>query len=91
MWGEDACALTFLALSVPWRNAAKRETDRFMRYVRQIAGPMWAAPIHNRDFVKEMLEHVESNPSDFKTSDRIKGMLRVALAVRRAPSISAEG
>ncbi|KAJ8291482.1 tRNA (guanine(26)-N(2))-dimethyltransferase [Rhodotorula toruloides] len=50
-----------------------------------IAGPMWAAPIHNRDFVKEMLEHVESNPIDFKTSDRIKGMLRVALAEVEAP------
>ncbi|BGP27923.1 tRNA (guanine-N2-)-methyltransferase [Rhodotorula toruloides] len=50
-----------------------------------IAGPMWAAPIHNRDFVKEMLEYVESHPSDFKTSDRIKGMLRVALSEVEAP------
>lgn len=34
---------------------------------------MWGAPIHNREFVKEMLEHVEENSKDFKTSERIKG------------------
>ncbi|GAA5912975.1 hypothetical protein JCM6882_008888 [Rhodosporidiobolus microsporus] len=43
-----------------------------------IAGPLWSAPIHNKDFVAEMLEHVEANEGDFKTSDRIKGMLTVA-------------
>ncbi|GAA6003324.1 tRNA (guanine26-N2)-dimethyltransferase [Rhodotorula paludigena] len=45
-----------------------------------IGGPMWAAPIHNKDFVKEMLEHVEANSADFATHERIKGMLTVAHA-----------
>lgn len=43
---------------------------------------MWGAPIHNKEFVKEMLDHVEENSKDFKTSDRIKGMLTVAYNVR---------
>ena len=42
---------------------------------------MWGAPIHNREFVKEMLDHVEENSKDFKTSERIKGMLTVAYNV----------
>lgn len=47
----------------------------------QIGGPMWAAPLHNKAFVQSMLSHVSDNAKDFKTSDRIKGMLTVALAV----------
>ncbi|MBC9702724.1 MAG: hypothetical protein H9W83_09405 [Leuconostoc sp.] len=47
----------------------------------QIGGPMWAAPLHNKAFVRDMLTHVEEHASDFKTSDRIKGMLTVALSV----------
>lgn len=42
---------------------------------------MWGAPIHNKEFVKEMLDHVEENSNDFKTSERIKGMLTVAYNV----------
>lgn len=42
---------------------------------------MWAAPLHNKAFVRDMLTHVEEHASDFKTSDRIKGMLTVALSV----------
>ncbi|GAA5957958.1 hypothetical protein JCM3765_006215 [Sporobolomyces pararoseus] len=50
-----------------------------------IGGPMWGAPIHNREFVKEMLDHVEENSRDFKTSERIKGMLTVAYNECEAP------
>ncbi|GAA5841022.1 hypothetical protein JCM3766R1_006639 [Sporobolomyces carnicolor] len=50
-----------------------------------IGGPMWGAPIHNKEFVKEMLDHVEENSKDFKTSDRIKGMLTVAYNECEAP------
>jgi len=51
---------------------------------------MWGAPIHNREFVKEMLEHVEENSKDFKTSERIKGMLTVAYNVRSLSSYLSE-
>lgn len=47
---------------------------------------MWSAPLHNREFVKEMLEHVEDNKKDFATHERIKGMLTVALNVRALPT-----
>ncbi|GAA5902388.1 tRNA (guanine26-N2)-dimethyltransferase [Sporobolomyces salmoneus] len=50
-----------------------------------IGGPMWGAPIHNKEFVKEMLDHVEENSKDFKTSERIKGMLTVAYNECEAP------
>ncbi|GAA6062517.1 hypothetical protein JCM10212_001567 [Sporobolomyces blumeae] len=50
-----------------------------------IGGPMWGAPIHNREFVKEMLDHVEEHPADFKTAERIKGMLTVAYNECEAP------
>ncbi|GAA5834311.1 hypothetical protein JCM11251_007955 [Rhodosporidiobolus azoricus] len=50
-----------------------------------IAGPLWSAPIHNKAFVSEMLEHVEANADSFKTSDRIKGMLTVAKSEVETP------
>ncbi|BGP20352.1 hypothetical protein JCM10213_001594 [Rhodosporidiobolus nylandii] len=50
-----------------------------------IGGPMWGAPIHNKAFVQEMLDHVKENESDFKTQERIKGMLTVALNEAEAP------
>ncbi|GAA5982408.1 hypothetical protein JCM10908_006634 [Rhodotorula pacifica] len=50
-----------------------------------IGGPMWAAPLHNKAFVRDMLTHVEEHASDFKTADRIKGMLTVALSETEAP------
>ncbi|KAK4693858.1 tRNA (guanine26-N2/guanine27-N2)-dimethyltransferase, partial [Phenoliferia sp. Uapishka_3] len=46
-----------------------------------IGGPMWGAPIHDQEFVGEMLELVESNQNAFGTSTRIIGMLTVAKAV----------
>ncbi|GAA6052816.1 hypothetical protein JCM3770_006266 [Rhodotorula araucariae] len=50
-----------------------------------IGGPMWSAPLHNKEFVGEMLDHVETNKQDFATHDRIKGMLTVAMAECEAP------
>lgn len=48
----------------------------------KVGGPMWGAPIHDQEFVSQMLQHVEQNSSDFGTSARIVGMLSVAKAVR---------
>ena len=39
---------------------------------------MWTGPIHNKEFVEQMLAHIEDHGSDFKTADRIKGMVTVA-------------
>jgi tRNA (guanine26-N2/guanine27-N2)-dimethyltransferase len=69
------------ALFVLGREERPRVLIPFCRLDAQIGGPMWAAPLHNKAFVRDMLTHVEEHASDFKTSDRIKGMLTVALSV----------
>ncbi|KAI9288420.1 N2,N2-dimethylguanosine tRNA methyltransferase [Umbelopsis sp. AD052] len=43
----------------------------------RIGGPTWVAPIHNKDFVSKMLQHVNDHEGKFGTSDRMKGMLSV--------------
>ncbi|KAJ7109415.1 tRNA methyltransferase [Mycena epipterygia] len=46
--------------------------------VLHMAGPMWSAPIHDREFVGKVLEHLETNESLYGTAARMKGMLTVA-------------
>ncbi|XP_072318372.1 tRNA (guanine(26)-N(2))-dimethyltransferase [Eucyclogobius newberryi] len=43
----------------------------------QLGGPVWAEPIHDRDFVQRVLSSVSANPSRFGTSRRIEGILSV--------------
>ncbi|KAL5532740.1 TRM1 [Sanghuangporus sanghuang] len=43
-----------------------------------VAGPMWSGPIHDPSFVEKVLAHVETNPGNYGTSTRMKGMLTVA-------------
>jgi tRNA (guanine26-N2/guanine27-N2)-dimethyltransferase len=43
----------------------------------RVGGPAWIAPLHNKDFVAKMLDHVKENEDKFGTSDRMKGMLTV--------------
>jgi len=43
-----------------------------------IAGPMWAAPIQDCDFIDKVLEHLEGNQDKYGTATRMKGMLTVA-------------
>ena len=45
---------------------------------------MWSAPIHDKEFVEKVLEHVEANESNYGTSPRMKGMLTVAKEVSEA-------
>ncbi|XP_034043248.1 tRNA (guanine(26)-N(2))-dimethyltransferase isoform X2 [Thalassophryne amazonica] len=41
----------------------------------QLAGPLWAEPIHDVEFVQRVLSAVSTNPSRFGTSKRIEGIL----------------
>ncbi|XP_068176929.1 tRNA (guanine(26)-N(2))-dimethyltransferase [Antennarius striatus] len=41
----------------------------------QMAGPLWAEPIHDSPFVQRVLSAVSGNPSRFGTSKRIEGVL----------------
>ncbi|KAH9856963.1 N2,N2-dimethylguanosine tRNA methyltransferase [Lenzites betulinus] len=43
-----------------------------------VAGPMWSGPIHDREFISDVLSHVEENEDKYGTSARMKGMLTVA-------------
>lgn len=47
-----------------------------------VAGPMWNGPIHDPQFVCQILEHLEDNEDKYGTSTRMKGMLTVAKEVR---------
>ncbi|KAI0647130.1 N2,N2-dimethylguanosine tRNA methyltransferase [Trametes meyenii] len=43
-----------------------------------VAGPMWSGPIHDKEFVSNVLGHVEADEDKYGTSSRMKGMLTVA-------------
>ncbi|KAL1925616.1 uncharacterized protein VTP21DRAFT_499 [Calcarisporiella thermophila] len=42
-----------------------------------VGGPTWGHPIHNKDFVAKMLEHVKENKEAYQTHTRMIGMLTV--------------
>lgn len=42
---------------------------------------MWSGPIHDREFISDVLSHVEENEDKYGTSARMKGMLTVAKEV----------
>lgn len=42
---------------------------------------MWSGPIHDTEFVGKVLEHVETNLTNYGTAPRMKGMLTVAKEV----------
>lgn len=44
-------------------------------FIQQVGGPIWSAPIHDKSFVKDLLEHIQQNPKG--TSKRLTGMLTV--------------
>ncbi|KAF7304907.1 tRNA (guanine(26)-N(2))-dimethyltransferase [Mycena kentingensis (nom. inval.)] len=48
--------------------------------VLHAAGPMWSAPLHNQEFVSNVLKHVENTEAEkaYGTVARMKGMLTVA-------------
>ncbi|XP_007421017.1 tRNA (guanine(26)-N(2))-dimethyltransferase [Python bivittatus] len=45
----------------------------------QLAGPMWAAPLHDLGFVQRVLSAVECNPGRFQTNQRIQGILSMVM------------
>ncbi|ORZ10876.1 N2,N2-dimethylguanosine tRNA methyltransferase [Absidia repens] len=42
-----------------------------------IGGPAWIAPLHDKTFVSNMLQHVKNNEKDYGTNVRMKGMVSV--------------
>ncbi|TCD71872.1 RNA methyltransferase tRNA(m5U54)methyltransferase [Steccherinum ochraceum] len=44
----------------------------------RVAGPMWSGPLHDPDYVSQVLQHVEENKDKYGTSTRMIGMLTMA-------------
>ncbi|XP_072167824.1 tRNA (guanine(26)-N(2))-dimethyltransferase-like isoform X1 [Diadema setosum] len=42
-----------------------------------VGGPIWADPIHDIDFVKRLIKHIDTHPERFKYKDRMKGLMTV--------------
>ena len=47
----------------------------------QLGGPIWTEPIHHQEFVRSLLSEVKETEKDFKTYDRIVGLLSVVSEV----------
>ncbi|XP_063305667.1 tRNA (guanine(26)-N(2))-dimethyltransferase [Pelobates fuscus] len=45
----------------------------------QVGGPLWAESLHDTEFVQKIISAVDRNPKRFKTSERILGMLSMAI------------
>ena len=45
---------------------------------------MWSGPIHDKEFISNVLSHVEESEDKYGTAARMKGMLTVAKEVRTA-------
>ncbi|KAI0216498.1 RNA methyltransferase tRNA(m5U54)methyltransferase [Massospora cicadina] len=50
---------------------------QFCHAKHHMAGPMYSGPLHNKQFVADMLRHVQGNRDSFKTGKRMEGMLTV--------------
>lgn len=46
-------------------------------HVFKIGGPIWSEPMHDMEFLGELLKSVDEEKESYKTFDRIYGMLLV--------------
>jgi tRNA (guanine26-N2/guanine27-N2)-dimethyltransferase len=47
----------------------------------QVCGPMWLGPLHEREFIDELITTVEAEKDNYGTFARMKGMLTMAREV----------
>nr|OQO22902.1 hypothetical protein B0A51_08454 [Rachicladosporium sp. CCFEE 5018] len=82
--------------TVNWKHGAAQapSTDRHCEhcgYKTHIAGPMWAGPLHNAQFIEKMLEDVQTADHEvYATHARVEGMLDTALDEIYAPTFVPE-
>ncbi|KAI9249791.1 N2,N2-dimethylguanosine tRNA methyltransferase [Phascolomyces articulosus] len=62
---------------VPGTGPPVDEHCRNCGNTHHVGGPAWGAPLHDKEFVNKMLEHVKENESNYGTHTRMKGMLSV--------------
>ncbi|RHY84679.1 hypothetical protein DYB31_002233, partial [Aphanomyces astaci] len=44
-------------------------------YLKETIGPIWSAPLHNKDLVLKIRDNVLKNPTKYPTKDRLHGLL----------------
>ncbi|GAA6039525.1 hypothetical protein JCM8097_008367 [Rhodosporidiobolus ruineniae] len=91
----DVVNLTYHIPSGPPEGVTKGEKGRCSECGGKfhIGGPLWSAPIHNKAFIRRMLDTLDASEEakqagpehGFKTQERIRGMLTVAEAECEAP------
>ena len=47
----------------------------------QLGGPIWSEPTHDAEFVRGLLEEVETHKQDYEQASRIRGLLSVVSEV----------
>ncbi|KAK6179775.1 hypothetical protein SNE40_012059 [Patella caerulea] len=86
--GCGAFTLQKLGLKVPTKGDNYRFTPAYGPPVQpncehcgsrhMLGGPIWSDPIHNTQFIQQVIDNVSKNMTYLKTSGRIIGMLTVA-------------
>lgn len=77
---SDKCPECAQSLHVSQRR--DRSSEPGTEICSQLAGPMWAGSLHDKEFVGKVLDHIEANSDKYGTSARMKGMMTVAKEVR---------
>ncbi|KAI7860977.1 N2,N2-dimethylguanosine tRNA methyltransferase [Circinella umbellata] len=70
---------------VPGTGPPVDEHCRNCGSTHHIGGPAWGGPLHDKEFVNKMLEHVNANESNYGTHTRMKGMVSVISEELDAP------
>lgn len=52
-----------------------------MAVFMQVCGPMWLGPLHDREFIDELITTTETEKGNYGTFPRMKGMLTMAREV----------
>ncbi|XP_014278781.1 tRNA (guanine(26)-N(2))-dimethyltransferase isoform X1 [Halyomorpha halys] len=51
----------------------------------QVGGPIWSAGLHDKDFIKKILTHLNNNSEKYNTQRRIEGILSLLLEELETP------
>ncbi|KAJ3491602.1 hypothetical protein NLJ89_g11324 [Agrocybe chaxingu] len=55
-----------------------------------VGGPMWSGPLHDRDFVGKVLEHIEESESHYGTAARMKETSPARRLLAKEPLVEAD-
>uniref|UniRef100_A0A0B7ASN3 tRNA (guanine(26)-N(2))-dimethyltransferase n=1 Tax=Arion vulgaris TaxID=1028688 RepID=A0A0B7ASN3_9EUPU len=64
---------------VPGSGPVAQQLCQHCHHKHRMGGPIWSAPIHDKEFVRRVINRVQAGSQTFHTADRIVGMLSVVL------------